>query len=43
MSRSIIKQSLVGGSALLAALAAANSVQAHFTLRAPASWIVEDD
>jgi hypothetical protein len=43
MSRSIIKQSLVAGSALLAALAAANSVQAHFTLRAPASWIVEDD
>jgi len=43
MPRSITKQSLVAGSALLAALAVANSVHAHFTLRAPASWIVEDD
>lgn len=38
-----MKKSLVAGSALLAALAAAQSVHAHFTLRAPASWIVEDD
>jgi hypothetical protein len=38
-----VKKSFVAGSVLLAALAAAQSVQAHFTLHAPASWIVEDD
>jgi hypothetical protein len=38
-----MKKSFVAASALLVGLVAAQSVHAHFTLRAPASWIVEDD
>ena len=38
-----MKKSLVAASALLAGLAGAQSVYAHFTLRSPASWLVEDD
>jgi hypothetical protein len=38
-----MKKSFVAASALLVGLVAAQSVHAHFTLRAPASWLVEDD
>jgi hypothetical protein len=38
-----VRKSFVAGSALLAALVGAQAVHAHFTLRAPASWIVEND
>ena len=38
-----MNKSLVAASAVLGSLVAAQSVHAHFALRAPASWIVEDD
>jgi len=38
-----VTKAFVAASALLAGLSAAQSVYAHFTLRAPASWLVEDD
>jgi hypothetical protein len=38
-----LNKSFVAASAVLSGLVAAQSVHAHFTLRAPASWIVEDD
>ena len=38
-----MKNSIVAASALLASLVVAQSVYAHFSLRAPASWLVEDD
>lgn len=38
-----MRTSFVAGSALLAGLVGVQAVHAHFTLRAPASWIVEND
>jgi hypothetical protein len=38
-----VRTSFVAGSALLAGLVGVQAVHAHFTLRAPASWIVEND
>jgi len=38
-----VRNSFVAASALLAGLVVVQAVHAHFTLRAPASWIVEND
>ncbi len=38
-----MRNSFVAASALLAGLVGVQAVHAHFTLRAPASWIVEND